>query len=54
MNSSNQTTPLLEVRNLSKHFGAVRALNDFSMAVRSGEVMTPLCQDVLSMGSGRC
>ncbi|TIT01836.1 ATP-binding cassette domain-containing protein [Mesorhizobium sp.] len=39
MNSSEQTTPLLEVRNLSKHFGAVRALNDFSMVVRPGEVV---------------
>ncbi|PBB64206.1 ABC transporter ATP-binding protein [Mesorhizobium sp. WSM4312] len=39
MNSTNQNTPLLEVRNLSKHFGAVRALNDFSMAVRPGEVV---------------
>ena len=37
MNS--QTAPLLEVRNLSKHFGAVRALNDFSMVVRPGEVV---------------
>lgn len=39
MNSPNQTAPLLEVRNLSKHFGAVRALSDFSMAVRPGEVV---------------
>ncbi|RUU30614.1 MULTISPECIES: ATP-binding cassette domain-containing protein [unclassified Mesorhizobium] len=39
MNSPAQTTPLLEVRNLSKHFGAVRALNDFSMVVRPGEVV---------------
>ncbi|MBZ9680237.1 ATP-binding cassette domain-containing protein [Mesorhizobium sp. CO1-1-7] len=39
MNSTDQNTPLLEVRNLSKHFGAVRALNDFSMAVRPGEVV---------------
>jgi simple sugar transport system ATP-binding protein len=31
--------PLLEVRNLSKHFGAVQALNDFSMVVRPGEVV---------------
>lgn len=34
---SNQ--PLLEVVNLSKHFGAVRALDDFSMHVRAGEVV---------------
>ncbi|MBZ9706650.1 ATP-binding cassette domain-containing protein [Mesorhizobium sp. ESP7-2] len=39
MNSIDQNTPLLEVRNLSKHFGAVRALSDFSMAVRPGEVV---------------
>ncbi|AEH86162.1 ATP-binding cassette domain-containing protein [Mesorhizobium opportunistum] len=39
MNSTNQNAPLLEVRNLSRHFGAVRALNDFSMAVRPGEVV---------------
>jgi simple sugar transport system ATP-binding protein len=37
MNSS--TMPLLEVRNLSKHFGAVQALNDFSMIVHPGEVV---------------
>jgi simple sugar transport system ATP-binding protein len=39
MNSPNQIVPLLEVRNLSKHFGAVQALNDFSMVVRPGEVV---------------
>jgi len=39
MNNQDQTAPLLEVRNLSKHFGAVRALNDFSMVVRPGEVV---------------
>ncbi|MET3898014.1 simple sugar transport system ATP-binding protein [Devosia sp. UYZn731] len=33
------TPPLLEVRNLSKHFGAVQALNDFSMTVAPGEVV---------------
>ena len=32
-------TPILEVRNLSKHFGAVRALSDFSMTVQAGEVV---------------
>ena len=31
--------PLLEVRNLSKNFGAVRALSDFSMSVHPGEVV---------------
>ncbi len=30
---------LLEVRNLSKHFGAIRALDDFSMTVGRGEVV---------------
>lgn len=30
---------LLEVRNLSKHFGAIRALNDVSMAIYPGEVV---------------
>lgn len=31
--------PLLEVSSLSKHFGAVRALNDVSLAVHPGEVV---------------
>jgi simple sugar transport system ATP-binding protein len=31
--------PLLEVRNLSKNFGPVQALNDLSMMVRAGEVV---------------
>lgn len=31
--------PILEVSKLSKHFGAVQALNDFSMAIRPGEVV---------------
>jgi len=35
----NNRTPLLEVRNLSRHFGAVRALDDCSMVVRPGEVV---------------
>jgi simple sugar transport system ATP-binding protein len=35
----NNQTPLLEVRNLSKYFGAVRALDDCSMAVHPGEVV---------------
>lgn len=30
---------LLDVRNLSKHFGAIRALNDVSMAIYPGEVV---------------
>lgn len=36
---TNQTTPALEVRNISKHFGSVVAINDISMAVHPGEVM---------------
>lgn len=35
----NSQTPLLEVRNLSRYFGAVRALEDCSMVVRPGEVV---------------
>jgi simple sugar transport system ATP-binding protein len=31
--------PLLEVRNLSKNFGAVQAVSDFSMVVQPGEVV---------------
>jgi ABC-type branched-subunit amino acid transport system ATPase component len=31
--------PLLEVRNLSKNFGAVQALQDLSMSVAPGEVV---------------
>jgi simple sugar transport system ATP-binding protein len=33
------TTPLLEVRNISKYFGSVIALNDVSMTVNESEVM---------------
>ena len=36
---SEPVPPILEVTNLSKHFGAVRALDDFSMSVRPGEVV---------------
>jgi len=39
MSSAAQEPPILEVRNLSKHFGAIRALNDLSMSVRRGEVV---------------
>ncbi|WP_182550540.1 ATP-binding cassette domain-containing protein [Phyllobacterium myrsinacearum] len=35
----NDNIPLLEVRNLSKHFGPIKALNDLSMVVRRGEVV---------------
>lgn len=35
----NSQAPLLEVRNLSRHFGAVRALDDCSLVVRPGEVV---------------
>ena len=30
---------LLEVRGLSKHFGAIRALDDFDMSIHRGEVV---------------
>jgi D-xylose transport system ATP-binding protein len=33
------TTPLLELRHLTKSFGSVQALSDVDMEVRSGEVM---------------
>jgi simple sugar transport system ATP-binding protein len=39
MSSTDQPAPLLEVRHLSKHFGAVQALADLSMVVRAGEVV---------------
>ena len=35
---SSNGTPLLEVKNLSKYFGSVIALEDISMFVRAGEV----------------
>ncbi|MCX5514049.1 ABC transporter ATP-binding protein [Kaistia algarum] len=39
MNNVPHAGPLLEVINLSKHFGAVRALSDLSMTVHPGEVV---------------
>ncbi len=36
---TNTAVPAVEVRNLSKHFGSVIALNDVSMSVHYGEVM---------------
>lgn len=39
MNNLASDQPILEVRDLSKSFGAIQALNDFSMAVRPGEVV---------------
>lgn len=36
---SQNGTPLIEVKNISKYFGSVIALSDVSMAVRAGEVM---------------
>lgn len=35
----NSSAPLLEVRNLSRHFGAVKALDNCSLSVRPGEVV---------------
>ena len=40
MSNGDGGAPLLEVRNLSKRFGAVQALSDFSMVVHAGEVVT--------------
>jgi simple sugar transport system ATP-binding protein len=39
VSTNNQTTPLIEVVNISKFFGSVIALHDVSMAVHAGEVM---------------
>ena len=39
MSSDPRSTPALEVRNLSKHFCSVVAINGVSMSVRPGEVM---------------
>jgi simple sugar transport system ATP-binding protein len=39
MSEPKPAEPLLEVRSLSKNFGAVQALSDFSMVVRPGEVV---------------
>ena len=36
---SSATTPLIEVRNLVKHYGSVIALNGVSMHVSAGEVL---------------
>ncbi len=33
------STPLVEVRNISKYFGSVIALQDISMHVSAGEVL---------------
>ncbi|RMF80980.1 MAG: sugar ABC transporter ATP-binding protein [Chloroflexi bacterium] len=37
--SANNHTPLLEIKNVSKYFGTVIALNDVSLQVNAGEVM---------------
>jgi simple sugar transport system ATP-binding protein len=39
MTTDKSKTPALEVRNISKHFGSVVAINGVSMAVHPGEVM---------------
>lgn len=36
---SEANAPILEVTRLSKHFGAIRALDDFSLSIRPGEVV---------------
>ncbi|MCL1588252.1 MAG: ATP-binding cassette domain-containing protein [Actinomycetia bacterium] len=38
MSNSNTTAPLLEIKNVSKYFGSVIALQDVSAFVRAGEV----------------
>jgi simple sugar transport system ATP-binding protein len=39
MSDAMTAAPLLEVRHLSKHFGAVQALKELSMSVNAGEVV---------------
>jgi D-xylose transport system ATP-binding protein len=41
---TDETTPLLELRNITKTFGSVQALTDVDFEVRAGEVMA-LCGD---------
>src|SRR5579862_9624210 len=41
---TDQTTPLLEIRGITKTFGSVQALTDVDFEVRAGEVMA-LCGD---------
>src|SRR5258707_13846375 len=36
---SNETTPLLQLRDITKSFGSVQALTDVDFEVRNGEVM---------------
>ncbi|MBV8578097.1 MAG: sugar ABC transporter ATP-binding protein, partial [Acetobacteraceae bacterium] len=31
--------PVLELRNIVKHFGAIRALNDVDLSIQSGDVL---------------
>jgi simple sugar transport system ATP-binding protein len=39
MKKANAAMPLLELRNISKHFGAIHALNDISLSLEPGEVV---------------
>ena len=45
-----QTAPLLEVQQISKHFGNVVALQDISMSVRAGEVTRSPSTITMSLG----
>ena len=39
MNSTNTSTPVLEVKGLTKYFGGLRAVNDFNMTINKGELV---------------
>ncbi|HEX7555504.1 MAG TPA: ATP-binding cassette domain-containing protein [Leptolinea sp.] len=39
MNPTNTSTPVLEVTGLTKYFGGLRAVNDFSMTISKGELV---------------
>ena len=40
--SESQSSPLLDIKNLSVHYGAIRALFDVSLSVYPGEIVTLL------------
>jgi branched-chain amino acid transport system ATP-binding protein len=39
MNPTNTSTPVLEITGLTKYFGGLRAVNDFSMTINKGELV---------------
>ncbi|MEM9788409.1 MAG: sugar ABC transporter ATP-binding protein, partial [Pseudomonadota bacterium] len=45
------TTPLLEMRDISMHFGATKALNGVDFACKAGEVHAVLGSNVSSLKS---